>query len=59
LFAPEGFFWPYNLFYALLAIISWLYFTPSLARLIAEIYLRNAALLVLVAGGLHLRLYTT
>lgn len=66
LFAPEGFFWPYNLLYALLAVVSWLYFTPSLARTarfevgwIAEIYLRNAVVLVLVAGGLHLRLYIT
>ena len=66
LFAPQGFFWPYNLFYALLAVISWLYFTPSLAQTarfevgwIAEIFARNAVLLVLIAGGLQLRLYTT
>jgi sterol desaturase/sphingolipid hydroxylase (fatty acid hydroxylase superfamily) len=64
--APEGFFWPYNLLYALLAVVSWLYFTPSLARTarfevgwIAEISLRNAALLTLISGGLHLRLYIT
>ena len=66
LFAPEGFLWPYNLLYALLAVISWLFFTPALERAvsfeigwIAEIYLRNAVLLTLVAGGLHLRLYIT
>jgi sterol desaturase/sphingolipid hydroxylase (fatty acid hydroxylase superfamily) len=66
LFAPEGFLWPFNLFFALLAVVSWLFFTPSLARTarfevgwIAEIYARNAVLLILVAGGLHLRLYAT
>jgi sterol desaturase/sphingolipid hydroxylase (fatty acid hydroxylase superfamily) len=66
LFGAQGFFLPYNALYALLAVISWLYFTPSLARAarfeagwIAEIYLRNAVLLILVAGGLHLRLYMT
>ena len=32
LFAPEGFLWPYNLFYALLAVVSWLWFTPGLDR---------------------------
>lgn len=66
LFGWQGFFLPYNLFYGLLAVICWLYFTPSLARTarfevgwIAEIYLRNAVLLILIAGGLHLRLYVT
>jgi sterol desaturase/sphingolipid hydroxylase (fatty acid hydroxylase superfamily) len=64
LFAPEGFFCPYNLLYALLAVASWLWFTPSLDRTrsfefgwIAEIYLRDVALLILIAGGLHVRLY--
>jgi sterol desaturase/sphingolipid hydroxylase (fatty acid hydroxylase superfamily) len=66
LFGPMGYILPYNAFYALLAIVSWLWFTPSLARTarfefgwIAEIYLRNAVLLTLVAGALHLRLYAT
>jgi len=64
LFGPQGFFLPYNLFYALLAVVCWLYFTPSLARTarfevgwIAEIYVRDVVLLILIAGGLHLRLY--
>ena len=64
LFAPESFLWPYNLLYAGLAVVSWFFFTPELARAeifrfdwIAEIYVRNAVLLILVAGGLHLRLY--
>ena len=56
--------WPYNLIYAALAFVCWLYLTPSLettARFrvdwIALLYLRNAALLTLVAGALHLRFY--
>ncbi len=58
LFATESFLWPFNLFYALLAIGAWYFFTPGPDRTatfaigwIAEIYLRNAALLVLIAGG--------
>jgi len=65
-FAPEGFLWPLNVVYAGLAVASWLWFTPSLEQAsrfqvwwIAEIYVRNAVLLFLVAGLLHLRLYTT
>ena len=55
--------WP-NLVYVSLAVVSWLFLTPSMERMrlfafdwILLIYLRNAALLTLVAGGLHLRLY--
>ncbi|MEI6388021.1 MAG: sterol desaturase family protein [Spirochaetota bacterium] len=66
LFAPVGLLWPYNLIVALLAVGSWLWFTPGLDRTIAfapgwiaEIYLRNAVLLLVIAGGLHLRLYVT
>jgi sterol desaturase/sphingolipid hydroxylase (fatty acid hydroxylase superfamily) len=56
--------WPYNLFYAALAYVCWLYLTPSLETTthfnfgwIALLYLRNVVLLTLIAGGLHLRLY--
>ena len=48
----------------LLSILSWAYFHPALERChefapdwIAQIYLRNLALLILVAGGLHLYFY--
>ena len=58
LFAPESFLWPYNSLYALLAVVSWLLFTPGLERTatfrlgwVAEIYLRNAAILLLIEGG--------
>jgi len=64
LFAPEGFLWPMNLLFAAMAVVSWLYFTPGFDRTahwgfgwVAEIYARNAVLLLIVAGGLHLRLY--
>ena len=56
--------WAYNYLYIAMAVVSWLYFTPSLETTkhfqpgwIGAIYLRNALLLTLVAGGLHLRLY--
>lgn len=64
LFAWPGFLWPWNLFYAALAVVAWLWFTPGFDRTahfqvgwMAEIYARNAVVLLLVAGGLHLRLY--
>ncbi|MEI6606281.1 MAG: sterol desaturase family protein [Verrucomicrobiota bacterium] len=56
--------WAYNYLYIAMAVVSWLYFTPSLETTkhfqpgwIGAIYLRNALLLTIVAGGLHLRLY--
>lgn len=47
-----------------LSILTWLYATPALERCkvfafdwIAEIYVRNFALMFIIAGGLHLYLY--
>lgn len=64
LFGNGGMLWPKHVFFMALAVVSWLFFTPDLSRTatfapgwIAEIYLRNVVLLLLVAGGLHLRLY--
>jgi len=64
LFGNEGLLWSKNAVYIGLAVIAWFFFTPDLARTetfalgwIAEVFLRNAVLLILVAGGLHLRLY--
>ena len=61
LFAPEGFLWPVNLLFAAIAVASWLWFTPGFDRTVrwqvgwvAEIWARNAVLLLLVAGGLRL-----
>ena len=65
IFGNPGYLWPWTVLYCLLAIATWVYTQPELSRMaefrldwIAQIYLRNLALLVLVAGGLHLRLYT-
>jgi len=65
LFAPEGFLWPYNLLVFLLALVSWRWLTPGPQRTahlqagwIALLWLRNAGLIALVYGGVHLRLYT-
>ena len=48
-----------------LSVLTWFFFSPALERCrefevdwIAQIYLRNLGLLTLVAGGLHLYLYT-
>ncbi|MBT3274782.1 MAG: sterol desaturase family protein [Spirochaetales bacterium] len=63
-FAAEGYFRPWNLLYLILAVVSTFFLTPSMERMvtfsfdwIALIFLRNAAILTLLAGGLHLRLY--
>ena len=48
-----------------LSIISWAFFHPSIERVVtlqfdwvSDIFLRNLLLMILVAGGLHLYLYT-
>ena len=63
-FGPEGLLVPWNGLYFGLAVVSALFLTPSMERMssisfdwIALIYLRNAALVTLFAGGLHVRLY--
>jgi sterol desaturase/sphingolipid hydroxylase (fatty acid hydroxylase superfamily) len=64
LFGIEGLLGWQAMIYIGLCVVGWLFFTPEMARMrsfafgwIAEIYLRNAALLLLVAGPIHLRLY--
>ena len=59
-----GVIWPYNLLYAAMALVCWLWLTPSAATTarfridwIALLFVRNAALLIIVAGALHLRMY--
>jgi len=56
--------WPHNLIYMTLAILVWLYLTPSLETTktfdwgwVLFVYLRNVALVTVIAGGLHLWLY--
>lgn len=64
-YVPRGLLWPVNVIIAAIAVAAWLWLTPSLERTstfafgwIAQLYLRNAAILLVVAGGLHLRQYT-
>ncbi len=64
LFGFEGFLWPFNAIYAGVAILAWYFLTPPMEVMetfqvgwIAQVFLRNAALLALLAGGLHFRLY--
>src|SRR5882724_11467068 len=61
---PDGYMLPWNLFYAAIAVLYWLYVTPSLETMKTltfdwPIYLLacNAIILFLVTGGLHLYLY--
>ena len=56
-----NFYWPYNIFHAVLAVVCWLWFTPDLSRTgsfaigwIAEIYARNAVLIIVLYGTVHL-----
>jgi sterol desaturase/sphingolipid hydroxylase (fatty acid hydroxylase superfamily) len=60
-----GFLWPWNSVYLLITLVTWFYFQPELSRCIefragwiGQMYLRNLALLWLIAGGWHLILYT-
>lgn len=55
---------PWNYLFITLALLCWIYFTPAMHTMAtlefgwyAELWLRNAAILTLVAGGLHWWLY--
>ena len=59
-----GMLFPWGYIYIALAFVSWYYLTPALETMasfapgwIAMIWLRNALLLTLIAGGLHWWLY--
>jgi len=65
LFGYPGYLLPWNAIFWAIAIGTWFYTQPELSRMaefrvdwIAQIYFRNVGLLVLIAGGLQLRLYT-
>ena len=65
IFGFPGYLWPWNAIFSLMAIATWAYTQPELSRMaefrvdwIAQIYVRNLALLLLFAGGMHLWLYT-
>jgi sterol desaturase/sphingolipid hydroxylase (fatty acid hydroxylase superfamily) len=64
LFGYPGYLWPWNTAYAVIATATWLFLTPDFARMksfepgwVAAIFGRNLALLVLIVGAWHLRLY--
>ncbi|SAK86571.1 Fatty acid hydroxylase superfamily protein [Caballeronia hypogeia] len=59
-----GYIFPWNITYALISLLIWLYLTPSEETLkvfsfdwLAYLLARNAGLLLLVSGAWHLRLY--
>jgi sterol desaturase/sphingolipid hydroxylase (fatty acid hydroxylase superfamily) len=64
LFGFPGYLWPWNTLYAGIALLTWLFLTPDFTKLktfgvgwIATIFFRNLALIVLLVGAWHLRLY--
>ena len=63
-FAYPGFLLPWNLFFALVAVGVWYFLTPPLETLktfevgwIAYILCRNAAMILVFYGAIHMRLY--
>lgn len=63
-FGIPGYLWPWNTVYAAIAFATWLFATPDLtttssltAGWIMRVFLRNLALILLVAGAWHWRLY--
>ena len=53
--------WPWNLFYMIVATVTWLYLTPQLSRAvefragwILEVYARNLVLMTVFASALHI-----
>jgi len=64
LFGYPGYILPWNLLYGVVAVLVWLYLTPSVETMqsfapgwIALVLARNVGLVVLFFGAFHLRLY--
>ena len=64
LFGFPGYLWPWNTLYAAISLVTWHFLTPDFGRMktlsvdwIGIIFFRNLALIVLIAGAWHLRLY--
>lgn len=64
LFGADGYLWPWNTLYAVLAVVTWFWLTPPLEAMrtltpgwIALILMRNAAIIAVFYGTLHLWLY--
>jgi sterol desaturase/sphingolipid hydroxylase (fatty acid hydroxylase superfamily) len=65
LFGYPGFLFPWNVGYIALAVVTWLYLTPDMARMqefhfdwISLVFIRNVGLLTAFAGIMQFRLYT-
>ncbi len=65
LFGFPGYLWPWNTIYMLIATGTLLYLQPELARCaefkvdwIAQMYIRNLAMLCLIVGAWHVWRYT-
>jgi len=65
LVSNAGYLFPWNAVFFVMALGAWAYLTPELSRAvafrfdwIAEVYVRNLALMVLFTGGWHLWLFT-
>ena len=63
-FGIPGFLFPWNILFILISIFTWLFLTPNLDNMkyfesgwIMQVYFRNFALLVMVAGPLHFYFY--
>ncbi len=64
MFGFPGFLWPMNSLFLAMTLLTWLFLTPALASMqtfelwwIGVLFARNFALVLLVAGGLHLYLH--
>ncbi len=64
MFGFPGYLWPWNAIYMLIAIGTWLYLQPALERCvefrvdwIAEMFVRNIAMLIVIAGAWHVYFY--
>lgn len=65
LFGLPGYLFPWNVLYMVIAILTWLYFQPALARCaefradwILEMFVRNIVMLVVITSAWHLRLWS-
>jgi sterol desaturase/sphingolipid hydroxylase (fatty acid hydroxylase superfamily) len=64
LFGWPGYLWPYNAFWLLVAVVTWVFLTPSLQAMqsieawwVGLLLSRNVGFILLLFGGLHLYLY--
>ena len=63
-FGWPGYLWPYNAFWVVVAVITWVFLTPGLQAMqsievwwVGLLLARNFAFTLLVFGGLHLYFY--